>query len=264
MAFLEFENTKIYYEVFGNAQNWVTLVNGHTRSSRDFRSFARFLETKGYSTLIFDNRGSGQTTSNDFTIEDTQQDFIRLFQHLKIQKTHLLGISYGGILCQSFALHYPEYLKSLALVSTTPDSKYVTTGQSFAEIQEEAIAGYFTKYFSKRFLEKNPLLIKSLIRENIQNVKDPKGKVGALQQRTILENTNFIAQLSKLNINTLILHGAEDKVILPEAAAQLARHISQSELIIFNEVGHLLLAECPQKLYDTVLQFILRHDNIEL
>ncbi len=93
MPYLERDNAKIYYEVWGDSGPWVTLVNGHTRTMRDFRAMGYYLNERGWRALAIDNRGSGRTESPlDFTIDMMADDIEALWNELDIDESHLLGI----------------------------------------------------------------------------------------------------------------------------------------------------------------------------
>src|SRR6185295_7163842 len=47
-------------------------------------------------------------------------DVLRVAQHFKAEKMHLVGLSMGGRIARNFALHHPERLHSLTLANTSP------------------------------------------------------------------------------------------------------------------------------------------------
>ena len=100
MSTLICDGAEIYYEeVNPNSSNVVTLVNGHTRTSSDFRMMARILGEAGLRVLALDNRGAGKTkVSRPFSIDDFCNDVVALWDALKIQSSSLLGISMGGFI----------------------------------------------------------------------------------------------------------------------------------------------------------------------
>lgn len=53
-----------------------------------------------------------------YSLKNHVDDFIELMDHLKIDKIHLVGTSYGGEVAQRFAIDHPDRLKTLTLIDT--------------------------------------------------------------------------------------------------------------------------------------------------
>ena len=88
----ESTTASIYYETHGESGDWVTLINGHTRTVRDFKMFTKKLIASGFRVLVADNRGAGETeTSFPFTLEDIAEDIHDIWEELNIDKSHVLG-----------------------------------------------------------------------------------------------------------------------------------------------------------------------------
>jgi len=65
----------------------------------------------------------------------------------------------------------------------------------------------------------------------------------------------FEARLFQINIPTLILFGAHDKVVPPENAFLLAKKIVGSQVVIFPDAGHFFPIEIPETASETVIDF---------
>ncbi|KAJ3110727.1 hypothetical protein HDU96_006337 [Phlyctochytrium bullatum] len=139
----EIEPVKLYYETHGSGPQKIMFIMGltadHTRwdFQKDF-----FKELDEYEVCVFDNRGIGFSTAppGRYTTRMMALDAWELLQHLKWKRAHVVGLSMGDTLClmaihvrstikcysiggmiaQELALHVPDAILSLALVSTTP------------------------------------------------------------------------------------------------------------------------------------------------
>ena len=62
-----------------------------------------------------DSRGHGRSTTSsaNLTFDLMASDAIRLLNHLKINETHIVGWSDGGIIGLTIAMKHPKRLKSL-------------------------------------------------------------------------------------------------------------------------------------------------------
>ncbi|MEJ6674019.1 MAG: alpha/beta fold hydrolase, partial [Polaribacter sp.] len=100
---------------------WVSFVHGAGGSSsiwfRQIRAFR-----KEFNVLVLDLRGHGNskpsikdTFNNEYTFNAITQDIIEVLAHLKIQKSHFIGISLGTILIRNLAEKKPDLVESMVL-----------------------------------------------------------------------------------------------------------------------------------------------------
>jgi pimeloyl-ACP methyl ester carboxylesterase len=259
MPFFQRGSAKIYFEVFSpegsDRGQWVTLINGHARSSTDFKAFAKYLSGIGYSVLTPDNRGSGKTESPPFIFADMLQDVVALWKDLGIARTHLLGISYGGVISENLAASNPQTVASLVLTSTTCQSSYLNSDRRLAELPLPERMVEMANYFGSEFANRNPVLYKSLIKQMSAVFDDDVFVQKARKQRIALNLFDFRILCSSIKAPTLILHGADDRVIVPESAQGLHQLIAGSQLEIWDGIGHLFLAEAPRRFYERASDF---------
>lgn len=259
----------VYYTIQGSANApWVTLVNGHMREHTDFRAFSKQLEQHGFSVLMLDNRGVGQSpVSEAFTLSDMAEDILRIWHDQSIQTTHLLGISMGGaisqLLADSRARRHGIDLQSLTLVSTYNDTDQPSAGMDTSwPTNEAAILQRLSHYVTEEFFQKNRLLLKAMAKQMTKNFRSEAYQKGAQYQRQALASLDLPKEGLAQDIPTLIIHGEDDKIIPVRAAYRIQESIPHAELDVISKVGHLLLAECPKQLYQTVIQFLKKLENM--
>ena len=125
MPFLLRQFADIYYEQIGTGAETIVLLNGFMRPGSDFKMLARHCEASGFSVVLIDNRGAGQSISyGEFSLEDLADDVAAVLDTLGVKKVNLLGISMGGMIGQLFAIRYPSRVAKIALVSTTADIEW--------------------------------------------------------------------------------------------------------------------------------------------
>lgn len=252
------KNAKIFYDTYGDTGSWITLINGYTRPSSDFKLMSSFLAGKGRRVLIFDNRGSGQTQApSDFTLSDIVCDVVDLWEDLGIAKSHVLGISMGGLIAQFLATEFEERLSSLCLVSTS-----ARLGQFIATFSwpqdEDKILAHLETFFYPSFAKKNQILLramaKNIAKDNSEGFFDQRAK---LQQRAIRARSLDETRLSKIKLQTLIIHGKDDQLVPFSEAERLQKIIPNSHVCAYEETGHLLLAEQRNDLFKQVGDFFV-------
>lgn len=109
----------LYYEESGNPQGRpVVFLHGGPGGgvSPDHR---RYFDPKTYRIVLFDQRGSGQSTPcaelKDNTTWDLVKDTETLRQHLGIEKWVVFGGSWGSTLALTYAITHPDRVKALIL-----------------------------------------------------------------------------------------------------------------------------------------------------
>ena len=144
MPNIETPGAIINFDVVGDQGPWVTLINGHTRSSNDFRMMGRIFSQAGMRVLVLDNRGAGKSqVSRPFTITDMCGDVVALWDYLEIEKSSLLGISMGGFISQGIFIYTP---------GKNPHDLYVCLGRIPADlVGPYRNCGNFVKEFLKLF-----------------------------------------------------------------------------------------------------------------
>ena len=107
-----------------------------------------FLIENNYRPIVFDNRDTGLSSriNNDlfsderrtrtisttyvkyflrlpidapYSLDDMAEDSILILDKLNIDKTHLLGISMGGMIAQIVAANYPDRIKTFTLIASS-------------------------------------------------------------------------------------------------------------------------------------------------
>ena len=248
----------INYDIYGSmTEKVVTLVNGHTRSSTDFRMMARVLLDAGFSTILIDNRGAGKSeVSQPFSILDMCDDVVAVWDALGIERSSLLGISMGGFISLGIAIRWPRRVANLLLVSTAPEDRFINpTGGGWisegAELEQK-----MRSYFAPGFVDRNPVLFKTMVAQIRQAITLGSFTERSELQRNALKGAAWTARLGEINARTLIIHGSQDLVIDVSAAHLLKAKIANAQLSVIDGAGHLLLAEAPKTLYEMALTFL--------
>ncbi len=258
MPFMVRDKVEIFYETLGTAGPWLTLVNGHTRSSRDFRLLAGNLAKQGLRCLLFDNRGAGDTKNeNDFTLNDIASDIIHLWDQLGIEHAVVMGLSMGGLVSQILTHMVPERVRGLILVSTgSSESSLAPAASTPWGSTEESVYQKLQAYFTESFLQRNKLLGQAMAKQILQGITSAHFEERANQQRQAMRGVDTQAFAQKFRCPTLIIHGEDDRIIPFPAGEELNRLIPNSRLKALPDVGHLVLAEYSKNLGQDVLDFM--------
>jgi pimeloyl-ACP methyl ester carboxylesterase len=104
------------------------LIHGYTGSKEDFAEVGPLLAARGYRVVTSDNRGQHESAhsrrDDAYTIQSLARDAIALADHFALERPHLLGHSFGGLVAQRAAVMMPGRWASLTLFCTGPHGRY--------------------------------------------------------------------------------------------------------------------------------------------
>src|SRR3989454_605384 len=118
---------ELYYEQCGNPNRKpVVFLHGGPGAGL-VPEYRQFFDPESYRVVLFDQRGSGQSTPHASLEENTTwhlvADIEQLREHLRIDRWLVFGGSWGSTLALAYAQRFPERVSEMALVSvvTTTD-----------------------------------------------------------------------------------------------------------------------------------------------
>ena len=81
-----------------------------------------------FDLLAFDYRGMGDSdpVTEPYTMADVADDVAGLLDTVGWQRTALVGLSFGGMVAQEFAVTFPDRVSRLALLSTSPGGEFAS------------------------------------------------------------------------------------------------------------------------------------------
>ncbi len=259
MPKLEVTGAALNYEIWGgeNARS-IVLVNGHLRPLNDFRTLGKNLVQEGWRVVVYDNRGSGQTTyESAFSMSDLVIDLAMVIDQLAGGTCALLGISMGGMIAMQYAINYAASLQSLILISTTAHYQHFLPGLQVWPTDEAGILQALSRYVNPDFFTRNQVLMRSMAKQMAKSLTQPQGKnEGTKWQRQSTRNFDCVKHLPTIQTPSTIIHGERDEIIAAAAAQELQMLIPNAELHILKGLGHLLLIEGFQELKKIVMQAV--------
>ena len=258
-------NIELYYEIHGAGQPLV-LISGLGYPLWQWHKMVPFL-AEHFQVITFDNRGVGQSDkpAGPYTAQMLAADTAGLLDALGIEKAIIAGHSMGGFIAQAMALDFPQKVAKLILCSTnfggphhvpvTPEAMKVLT-----DVTSDALTRFkngLAVSTAPDWSEKNPEMIEEWVKWRVANPIDPAPYQAqmAIGFGLMPEAAAFENKLPRLNVPTLILFGAHDKVVPPENASLLAEKISGSKVVILPNAGHFFPIEVAEAASRTITDF---------
>jgi 3-oxoadipate enol-lactonase len=268
MPKVKVNDIQIYYEVHGNGFPLV-LISAYGGNSEDWNLWAPKLRelSKHYKVVTLDNRGTGRSSipEGDYSIKTMSDDVAGLLNSLRVPKAHILGQSMGSLIAQELAINHPKKVEGLVLVSTSPGGSVYETipgqkealeklkwtfasppGMSPQTVMEE-IMGMCCQ---KEFFDKNKAKLMTYMPKYPTSVSTLEKQYDAIMKFDTCD------RLKKIRSKTLVIHGEEDKLCMPESARILVKQIPNANLKMFKQAGHLVLEEKWQETETAILDFL--------
>ena len=225
--------------------------------SESWRSFERLIASVPDMTVVApDLRGHGlaEKPPGGYSLVEVAEDVVALFDALGLVRAHVVGSSSGGYVAQQLAVMHPELVASLILVgaplSLHGKPAFAAEMDSLTDpISEEWVRGSLSWY---RLLHTVPA---SYIEDRVQ---DGLAMPAAIWKESLRGYYEAVppTETGTISAPALILWGAHDHLVPRHHQETLASRIPGSRLKIYEETGHLVLWECPERVAGDVREFL--------
>jgi 3-oxoadipate enol-lactonase len=254
----------IHYRVYGEGEPLLLIMGLGANADWWYPSFLELL-AKQFQVAAFDNRGAGRTTraQGPYSIPLMVEDTVGLMDHLGWQSAHVLGASMGGMIAQELTLEHPERVRKLILMVTncggqeqvlaTPETLGLLSFPREGLSDEEIARAILPLLFPRKWMDENPELVEETVR--INTIAPISNECFMAQLNAIITWSDH-ARLSGLPHPTLMITGSEDMLIPPENSKILEEAIPDSCLVEFEEGGHGLFVQFPERTAEEVLAFL--------
>jgi 3-oxoadipate enol-lactonase len=203
--------------------------------------------------LAYDFRGNGRSSepTGPVTMATFVEDTIALLDELGLDRAHVYGQSFGGMVAQELALAHPDRVHTLILAATHCGSHLVSLPRSAVPKGEPWRALY-----APGFPEARPEHVADDLRIGGEQPRHPSG---GRRQWEAMQAFDSYDRLPLIAAPTLVLHGTEDRLVAPANARVLAGRIRDAELVLLEGAGHLYHSEQADAADAAVLDFVRRH-----
>ena len=217
---------------------------------------------KKYKVLRLDTRGHGQSgaPAGEYTLEQLADDAKGLLDSLKIEQTHWVGLSMGGMIAQAFALKYPGVLQSVVLADTTsrrPPDAAKMWGDRIATAKEKGMGALVENTLARWFTDPYRASRKDVMERIANDIRATpvNGFVGCCHA---ISKIDYLDRLKEIKTPALVMVGEHDHGTPPEAARAIQQNLPGSELKIIPSAAHLSNIEQAQIFNDAMMGFLDR------
>lgn len=269
--FAEIDGVRLHYQEKGNGAPLV-LIHGFTSSTYSWKDVFEPL-AKSFHVIAIDLKGFGFSgkPDGDYTRRAQAMLVAHLLDHLQLSKVWLCGNSMGGEVALNFALLSPQRVAGLILIDS---AGVVVPGAGSLAPSYLLIPGV------GRVLMALALTSNKLVRSGLEKsfydralvtdervayyhrpLKTRGGQLAAL--RALTQRSLFAVEpnLNKIAAPTLIIWGAQDALIPLAAGQKMSSLIKDSQLVVFENCGHVPQEEMPARVVEEVTRFIAGQDQ---
>lgn len=252
-------DTEMEYITFGNGSDVLIMLPGlgdglatvkgkALAFAMSYREYA-----KDYKVYLFSRKSQ---LKDGYTTRDMAKDQAEAMRILGISKASVLGVSQGGMIAQYLTIDYPDLVDKLVL-AVTLSKQNETIQPAVSSWIDMAKRGDYKgimidtaeKSYSEAYLKKNRIFFPIL-----GKLGKPKSFDRFLIQANACLGHNAYQELDQIACPTLVIGGDDDKIVGVDAASEIAEKIKDSELFIYNGLGHATYEEAKD-FNDRILKF---------
>lgn len=255
----------------------IMLLHG---SNADLHTWEPWVEAlKGqYRVIRFDQVGHGLTgpdPSGDYSTANFVADIGAVADKLGLGRFILGGNSMGGKHALAYAIAHPERLDGLVLVDGSggpmlklarkDDEDSGNIGFTIARMPgvnllvEQITPRELIQQSLEQSVSVKSVVTPAAVDRYWELLRYPGNRRATLARFSLPYDPLAAADIAKVTTPTLILWGAEDRIIPVEAGQWLAKTMPNNQLVIYPKIGHLPHEEAPEATLGDLTPWLAEH-----
>jgi non-heme chloroperoxidase len=261
---------EIHYEDHGSGRP-VLLIHGYPLNGNSWERQERELLANGHRVISYDRRGFGRSSQPSFgyDYDSFAGDLHALIEHLDLRDLALVGFSMGtGEVVRYIGTYGSDRVRKAVLLGAIPpfvlkteDNPGGVDGQVFADIEAAIVTdryaffeGFFNNFYNVDVLGGTRISNRAWEASfNVAAGSSPQATYACVD--TWL--TDFRADLPKIDVPVLVLHGTEDRILpFDVTAARLPALIADCSLVPIEGGPHNIAWTFPEEVNEALLSFL--------
>ncbi|HXQ24325.1 MAG TPA: alpha/beta hydrolase [Candidatus Acidoferrales bacterium] len=274
MSIAKVDSVELYYEEHGSGDPLLLIMGLAADSVAWMFQLPDFAQH--YRTIIFDNRGVGRSAkpAGPYTIHQMADDTAGLLDVLGIARTHVVGVSMGGMIAQELVLRHPQRVRGLVLGCTYPEpdadierqrefsvtqlgGRITASGEMQIDVSALDPLTFFQHLlpavFNQEFIDTELPKLIQMFAGSLQygfSLEAILGQVEAVMSHKATD------RLHQIKSPTLVITGDADRLVPPANSDVLATNIPGARLVKVPGGSHGFNFETPEIFNGEVLKFL--------
>lgn len=228
----------------------VLLIHGAGGNHLSWHPYIRRLRGETVYTLDLPGHGLSQPPGRQ-TVDGYADDILQFMNELGIQSAVLGGISMGSAIALTLALDHPKRISGLMLIGggakmrvALPILETIGDPKTFESAADAVNSDFFSASASQ-----------DLLRLSRQGLLKTEPSV-LLDDFLACNQFDVTDRLKELTMPVLVMCGMEDKMMPPKYSEFLRDNLSNTQLFIIEQAGHMVQLEQPNFVADAMKQFL--------
>lgn len=284
---IDFRGHKVWYQIVGEDSDGrlpLLTLHGGPGAAHDCIEPLGELAEQGRRVIFYDQLGCGRSDrphdTSLWTVDLFLDELAAVRDALNLDRIHLFGLSWGGMLAMEYALRTPPGLRSLVLASAPADMdawvaeanrlrnmlptdvqatlrRHEIEGTTDSSEYQDAMLVFYQRHVCRRLPWPDP--VRRSVEQLMANPEVYLTMNGPSEFHVTgsLRSWSVADRLHEISVPTLFTCGRYDECT-PEMSATIAGAIPAAELVVFEDSAHFAHAEEPERYRDTVSAFLQR------
>lgn len=285
-GFVPFRGYKVWYRIVGEGEAPGKLplltLHGGPGAAHDYLEPLEALARTGRRVIFYDQLGCGRSHTPShpslWTVPLYVEEVHAVRKALGLERVHLLGQSWGGMLAMEYALTQPPGLESLTVASSPASMiqwveeanrlrndlppeiqatllEHEAAGTTHSKEYEEAMMVFYRRHVCR--IDPYPDCVNRSFDAIAAHPEVYNTMNGPSEFYVIgtLKDWDIIGRLGEIRVPTLVTSGRHDEAT-PLIAGTVYRGIQGSEWVLFEHSSHMAHAEEPERYMEVVDRFM--------
>ena len=287
-GFVSFRGYKVWYRIVGDREAPGKLpllcLHGGPGASHDYLEPLEAMAAIGRRVIFYDQLGAGNSdhphNPSLWTVSLFVEELGVVRQALGLERLHILGQSWGGMLGMEYALTQPQGLASL-IVADSPASipqwvaeanrlreqlppdiqetllRHEAAGTTDDPAYQKAMLVFYHRHVCQ--LDPWPDCVNRTFEKLAKNPEVYNTMNGPSEFHVIgvLKDWDIVDRLGEIHVPTLVISGRYDEAT-PAIAETVHRGIPGSEWVLFEDSSHMPHVEEPERYMQVLTNFLER------
>jgi len=249
----------------------VVLIHGWPLSGRSWERQVTALVEAGHRVVTYDRRGFGQSSqpAGGYDYDTFTADLAALLEQLDLREVTLVGFSMGGgEVARYIGTHGTDRVAQAVFAAAVPPYLAATADNPGGAIDEATVQSLVEGVRGDRYAFLEGFLTTFFDASGTQTVSEPLRHAlwvigaGASPKGTedcirAFSRTDFRADLTKVDVPTLVIHGDSDAIVPFEASGRrTADSVPGAKLVVVEGAPHGVNASHPEEFNRALLDFL--------